>query len=318
MGRQPAKRRPKADRWGKRKKDKRDWKAYNEKQVRRAEFLLPLKLTEQWQPGLDDLNQNKVGRPYDYPEILLECLGFWKCFCKMDYRTTQGIGEQMVVFLKIPASPDSSTICRRLRRLGRKMYMKRDKSKKGKSVYGIFDGSGLKVCNRGEWMHYKHKGKRKGFVRLVLVTDAKTGKVLEFSATTEKVGERRKFKPLLKRLCKNNDVERVGGDGLYDTNEVFDELKKRKIKPSVKIRRNADDGPPNETPEMQARLAEVRKFQKWGYKKWAKKRKYGRRWMGETPFSRYKGYFGEYVYSKGMSNIKAEVGLKMHYLNQLL
>lgn len=312
------KQRPKVGRWGKRKKEERDWKAYNEKQVRRAELLLPLHLAREWRPDLADLNEDKIGRPYEYPKALVEALGFWKCFCKMDYRTTQGIGRQMVILLKIPASPHSSTICRRLRRLGRERYMKRDNSAKGKSVYGLFDGSGLKVCNRGEWMHYKHKGKRKGFVRLVLVTDAKTGKVLEFSATTEKVGERRKFKPLLKRLCKNNKVKRVGGDGLYDTNEIFDELKKRNIKPSIKIRRNADDGPPHQTPEMQARLEEVRKFKQWGYKEWAKRRKYGQRWRVEGSFSRYKGYFGEYVYSKGMSNIKAEVGLKMYYLNQLL
>jgi len=300
------------------KENKRDWKAYDQRQVRRAEFLLPLTLARQWQSGLNILNLDKIGHPYEYPEVLLEALGFWKCFCKMDYRTTQGIGMQMVVLLNIPASPHSSTICRRLRKMGRELYMKRDKTTRGKDVYGIFDGSGIKVCNRGEWMHYKHKGKRKGFVRLVLVTDAKTGKVLEFSATTEKVGERRKFKPLLKRLCKNNDVKRVGGDGLYDTNKVFDELKKRKIRPSIKIRKNADDGPPNQTPEMQARLTEVKKFQKWGYKKWAKKRRYGDRWRGEGSFSRYKGYFGEYAYSKGMSHIKAEVGLKIYFLNQLL
>ena len=39
--------------------------------------------------------------------------------------------------------------------------------------------------------------------------------------------------------------------------------------------------------------------------------------MVETSFSGFKGMFGEYVYSKGMNHVKAEVGLKVHYFNQL-
>lgn len=263
------------------------------------------------------VNYGKVGHPFGYPNVLIETLGFWKCFCKIDYRTVQGACRQMAMLFNWPATPHYSTISRRLLALGRVHYMKREKPKTGKTVYAVFDGTGMKVCNRGEWLHRKKKGLRKGFVRISFVTDAKTGKVLDYSVTTEKVGEKRSMKPMLNRVCKNYNVERAGGDGLYDTNQNFDELKKRKIKASIKIRRNAVDGPPVITPDMKARLAEVKKFKKWGYKKWAKKRKYGQRWRVEGSFSRLKGYFGEYAFSKGMSHIKAEMGLKVHYLNML-
>lgn len=312
------KQRPKAGRWGKRKKDKRDWKAYNQKQIGRGEFLLPVNILSEWKPGLERLNRNKVGRPYRYPQILLEALGFWKCFCKMDYRTVQGVCRQMAILLNWPASPYFSTINRRLLALGRERYMKRDQVKAGKTVFGIWDGTGMKVCNRGEWLHYKKKGLRKGFVRVSFVTDAKTGKVLDYTVTTEKGGEKRSVKPMLKRVSKHHKVEKVFGDGLYDTNKNFDELKKRKIKPAIKIRKNAVDGPPYPKPEMNARLAEVKKYLRWGYKEWAKKRQYGQRWRVEGSFSRLKGYFGEYVFSKGMKHIQAEMGLKVYCLNQMV
>ena len=306
-------------RFSRRKKEpRRDWKEYNQKQVGRGEILIPANLLPAWVGGLDQLNKDKVGHPFIYPDILLEALGFWKCFCKMDYRTVQGICRQLAMLLNWPASPHFSTISRRLLALGKVHYMKRDKVKAGKTVYAVFDGTGVKVCNRGEWLHRKKKGLRKGFVRVSFVTDAKTGKVLDFSVTSEKVAEKRSIKPMLDRVQKSHKVEKVFGDGLYDTNENFHLLKKRRIKPALKIRRNAVDGPPYPKPEMNARLAEVRKYLRWGYKKWAQKRQYGKRWRVEGSFSRLKGYFGEYAFSKGMDHIKSEMGLKVHYLNQLV
>ncbi len=142
--------------------------------------------------------------------------------------------------------------------------------------------------------------------------------MLDYSITSEKVGEKRSIKPMLKRISRRHKVEKVFGDGLYDTNKNFDELKKRKIKAAIKIRRNADGGPPYVKPHMKARLAEVKKYQKWSYKSWAKKRHYGQRWMVEGTFSRLKGYFGEYACSKGTGHIRSEMGLKVYYLNKLV
>ena len=217
----------------------------------------------------------------------------------------------------MPGTPHYSSICRRLRQLGEVYYTKRKKAKDGKPVYAVVDGTGLKVCNRGEWMRYKHKGKRKGFVRITWAVDAKTGKVLEFRATTEKTGENKKFLPIVRNVCKNNKVGRVGGDGAFDSFDNHEELRKRRIRSSLKVKTNANAGPPGKNDKVMARHREAEKFQRWGYKKWARKRQYGKRWMVETSFSGFKGMFGEYVYSKGMNHVKAEVGLKVHYFNQL-
>lgn len=311
------KQRPKAGRWGKRKKDDRDWREYDRKKVAQGELLIPLDMALGWQNHLQEQNEGKVGSPFIYPDTFLETLGLWKCTGKIGLRCCQGVGNRLAIVLSLPASPQYSTICRRLRRLGEGYYMARKKSKEGDPIYAVVDGTGLKVCNRGEWMRYKHKGKRKGFIRIVWAVDRKNGEILDFTATTEKTGENKKFKPMIKRLAKNRKINKVGADGAFDTYGNFDLLKKQKIKPAIKIRRNAVDGPPNFEPWMKARQDEVKKYQRWGYKKWAKRREYGGRWISETTPSVFKGLFGEYVYSKGMCHVKSEVGLKVHYLNRL-
>jgi len=304
-------------RWGKRKKQRRDWGKYDKGIIHRGELLLPLNLAKEWQKNLDSQNKGKVGAPFDYPDVFVECLGLWKCHCQLCFRECQGIGNRLCEALSLPGTPHYSNICRRMRRLGGVYYVKRKKSKEGKPIYAVVDGTGLKVCNRGEWMRYKHKGKRKGFVRITWAVNSKTGEILEFRATTEKTGENKKFKPMLRDMCKNRKIGRVGGDGAFDSFDNQEELHKRKIKSSLKIKSNASTGPPGKNDRMMARHREAEKFQRWGYKKWAKKRHYGKRWMVETSTGGFKGMFGEYVYSKGMSHVKAEIGLKVHYFNQL-
>jgi hypothetical protein len=49
------------------KRDKRNWREYNEKLVRRGEILLDLDFLRSWNQELEDMNKDKAGRPYEYP-----------------------------------------------------------------------------------------------------------------------------------------------------------------------------------------------------------------------------------------------------------
>ena len=217
----------------------------------------------------------------------------------------------------IDSKPDHTTLCRRFTKLGKKLYNEKRKVKGEESICAIFDGSGLKVCNRGEWMRYKHKGKRKGFVRICFMIDAKSGELLDFSATTENVAEQKKIRPMIKRAAKNRNIGKLAVDGIGDDWRNFELLEELDIKPAIKIRENANPALSEEDPRKRSRWKEAKKFKKWGYRGWARRRKYGQRWQGETAFSCFKGYFGEFVFSRGMSRIKAEIGMKAHFYNRL-
>lgn len=300
-----------------RRRAKRDWKAYERKLIRRGELLIPIGMAGAWKRELEEMNDGKEGAPYDYPNQLIECLSFWKCLCKLPYRAVEGLGKQILNAVGVFSRPDHSTLCRRFRDLGKKFYNERRKVKNEEPIYAVFDGSGLKVCNRGEWMHYKHKGKRKGFVRICFLMDAKKGEILDFSATTENVSEQRKIRPMVRRAAGNRSIGKLAVDGVGDDWRNFELLNELDIKPAIKIRANANPALIEPDKRKRERWKEARKFQKWGYDGWARRRKYGQRWQGETGFSCFKGYFGEYVFSKGMDNIKAEVGMKVHFYNML-
>lgn len=304
-------------RWGKRKKQQRDWKNYERKLVMRGEILIPIGVAEEWQRQIKKMNKNKEGAAFVYPDAMIECLSMWKCLAKFPYRTVEGLGGKIMAAAGIDAKPDHTTLCRRFNALGKKFYNERKKSKNGEPIYAVFDGSGLKVCNRGEWMHYKHKGKRKGFIRICFLIDSKTGEIIDFSATTESVAEQKKIRPMLKRAVKNRNIGKLAVDGIGDDWRNFELLDELGIKPVIKIRANANPALSEDDSRKRSRWKEARKFQKWGYRGWARRRKYGQRWQGETGFSCFKGYFGEYVFSRSMNHIKAEVGMKVHFYNQL-
>lgn len=296
---------------------RRNWAVYERKLVLRGEILIPVNMMAEWGLQLAGMNRGKEGSPFTYPDSMIECLSMWKCVGKLPYRSVEGIGNRLLAIAGAASKPDHTTLCRRFMKLGKKFYKERKKVKDGEPIYAVFDGSGLKVCNRGEWMHYKHKGKRKGFIRICFMINAKNGEIIDFSATTEAVGEQKKIRPMVKRAAKNRDIDKLAVDGAGDDWRNFELLKKLHIKPAIKIRANANPDIMKEDPRKRERMKETLKVQKWGYKGWAKRRKFGQRWQGETGFSCFKGYFGEYVFSKGMSNIKAEIGMKVHIYNQL-
>ncbi len=61
------------------------------------------------------------------------------------------------------------------------------------------DTSGLKQHNRGEWIRAKWK-KRRGFVKIHVLVDTETMKVLELEVTDDSVGDSTMFKSLLGQI----------------------------------------------------------------------------------------------------------------------
>ena len=55
---------------------RRNWKEYNEKLVKRGEVYISLDFLENWDEELEKMNKGKVGRPYLYPETFIYFLGF--------------------------------------------------------------------------------------------------------------------------------------------------------------------------------------------------------------------------------------------------
>ena len=104
-----------------------------------------------------------------------------------------------------------------------------------------------------------------------------------------------------------NNIDEFFGDGSFDKHALFDFCDQQKIKPVIKIRESAD-------PDAEGswkRSVEVKKYKKLGYKKWAKKNRYGRRWTGtEGIFSAVKKIYGERVRAHIIENMCIEAKRK--------
>jgi hypothetical protein len=67
-----------------------------------------------WDTELKEMNKDKVGEPFHYPDtFLLLLFGYAKVYFHLPYRQTEGIAQGHVKG-KVPHIPDYSTISRRI------------------------------------------------------------------------------------------------------------------------------------------------------------------------------------------------------------
>src|SRR3954466_4484708 len=96
------------------------WPAYNQSLVRRGEILLGFDVINNWDTELKEMNKDKVGEPFHYPDTFVLLLGYAKVYFHLPYRQTEGIAHGHAK-CKVPSIPDYTTINRRINRLNIKI-----------------------------------------------------------------------------------------------------------------------------------------------------------------------------------------------------
>lgn len=286
----------KTKRWGKKYKDKRDWPNYNAQLIKRGEYYINPRFLETWNEEIKEMNQGKIGQPFLYPQSLIIFLAVLSAK-GFDFRTLEGI---ITVFSKkffnFPIICFSQ-IRRRIRVLPKEFIAK------GKNLIVGSDGTGLKVTNRGEWIRHKWAIKR-GWVKVIIIGDTE-GNIIDIRIGDEDANENSAARDML--LVNHEEINKFLGDGLYDTKENFRLLDQLGIEPVIKIRKNASKNAGGCTP----RKKQIKEYKKRGYKKWAKKKKYGLRWpTTEGIFSAVKRINGEVLRAHTKRGLYDEAQLK--------
>ncbi len=134
--------------------------------------------------------------------------------------------------------------------------------------------------------------------------------------TDEKLHDGKIMEQLVEQVLENKNIKIksvLADDGAYDSNRNFKYLQKKKIRPSIKVKKNSIISCKNN----KIRNIEVSSQIKDLFK-WKKKRKYGYRWMAkETVFSSIKRMFGEYVSATRFQNMVKEIMMKVSLYNLL-
>jgi len=290
-------------RWGKKRKYKRNWKEYNEELVRRGTFYLDFAWVKSWKKELSEMNKNKIGAPYQFPESLIQLQAVWLQFT--DLRGVEGITRRVVEIGKIPDYNDYSTINRRVNAMSTKIELP-----EGREVHMATDGTGIKMNMSGEYFQEKYGNGKKKFIKVTISADPFTKDLLAYDVSLEgeELSEPDVAQTHIAELSAQGlKILGFWGDGSYDTNDMFDTLDFYDIPSAVKIRKNAIIDPGGSV----RRQIEVAKYQELGYEKWADERQYGQRWVGtEGIISAVKRKFGERIRSKLEVNMIKEAKRK--------
>ncbi len=278
--------------------------------------MLGFDVINNWDTELKEMNKDKVGEPFHYPDTFLLLLGYAKVYFHLPYRQTEGIAQGHAKG-KVPDIPDYSTISRRINRLDIKMENEY-KSKEFEDDYIVIaiDSTGIKVTNRGQWMmREKWNVRKKGYLKIHISVNIKSKKILSMKVTDEHVHDGKALPGLVENIIKSNKIiGKVFADGAYDNNDIFRYLSDYGILPCIKARKNARVG--WKKGNILRNLCVI--SQKKDLKSWKDSVSYGHRWIVETVFSSIKRMFGEYVYSVSLKNMIQEMMLKASLYNKII
>ena len=199
------------------------WSDYNQSLVRRGEILLGFDVIDNWDMDLKEMNKNKVGEPFHYPNTFLLLLGYAKVYFHLPYRQTEGIAQGHAKG-KVPSIPDYSTISRRINRLDIKIKDNKSKEFKDDYIVVAIYSTGIKVTNRGQWLRDKWNI-RKRYLKIHISVNVKTKKILSMRVTDEHVHDGKVLPELVDDVIQSNKITAAVGkllaDGAYDSNDIF-------------------------------------------------------------------------------------------------
>ncbi len=265
------------------------------------------------------MNEDKVGRPFDFPDSYIEFLGFIKVGFDIPYRMVEGAIDALSKYISFIRDICFSQIRKRIVRLmkGKKPseMISTEEGDNKEPITAIVDSTGLTTTTKGAYIEDKWKKEKRKFLKLHILADKKTGKIKGFRVTSERTGNSKKFVPLVKEASKKKSkIAKVYGDTAYDARKNFNMLDELGIEPAIKIRKNArtlSRGSP-------LRREETVLTKKLGLEGWKKLKDYWKRWIVEIVFSSFKRVLGEALRSKKFLCQKAEASLKVMLYNKFL
>ena len=294
------------------------WHDYNDSLVERGRVLFDLGFAADWSGELEGMNAEKKGRPYEFPDSYIEFLSFFKVGLNAPYRVIEGMTEALSEYLALVKEMHFTQIRRRVLAMIRKKkpeYVDRiGESVNDDPLTIVVDSTGLSTTKKGSYIEEMWTREKRKFVKLHIVADKKTGKIVGFRVTSEKTGDTKKFVPMVKEVAKKRRVAKAYADAAYDSRSNFNLLKEIGAEPAIKLRKNAS----LKSMGSPLRRQEAILFDALGYEGWKSVKEYGKRWMAEVVFAAFKRVLGDTLMSRSFLSQKAEATLKVILYNRFM
>jgi IS5 family transposase len=287
-----------------------DWKAVDERLIRRGELILDLDSLGSHDKELIEMNQGRPGPRFKHSDSYIRLLALVRCLFQMPYRQLQGYTRALHRLVPELPEADYSGIRKRILKLNLDPY--EHLSDLGDSVAIALDSTGIKVEKAGGWVERKH-GKKKRYVKLHFAVRRDTHEVVGMEVTTDDVHDSKVAVSLVVGAEGRAKVGELLGDGAYDSNEIYELLERRGIMAVIKPKGNAR----SDTGSLSRSLA-VGMVRELGYATWSETVGYGRRWCVETAYSTFKRLFGECALGRRLGSIVVELVIKVALYNRMV
>jgi hypothetical protein len=308
----------------------RNWNLYNQQLVNRGR-IIDLCLSSAVLSNVKDrkiANHNKLGRPFEYSNIVILSSYAIKCIFKLGYRQVQGLIGDITTFMKNSLCPNFRTIWYRIRTLkdsGTKLLIHTQKTENKLEV--AIDSTGLKNVEDGEYRTKMYR-KQKNWTKFHIIVDKNTGRILNAKITKDKVGDSQMFGAVTDPI--KEKISRVYGDGAYDTINIWDWCEKNSIEGIIPVKINSNpkwNGARQKAirkqfglPPTHARrgLFDIEGRRNHYRYIWKKRNHYGNRWIVEATFASFKRMFGEFLFSKNWKMKEKKSLLKTFIYNNYI
>ncbi|MCL4344676.1 MAG: IS5 family transposase [Thaumarchaeota archaeon] len=226
----------------------------------------------------------------------------------LPFRQEEGFVRALSKYVHNLKVPDFRTIWWRTNRLDINL----ESIDTDQPIVVAIDSTGIKVSNYGDWIRKKWKVKR-GFLKVHLAVDVNSKEAVSMTVTEEDVSDGSQAKDLVNGAVSKNNIERLYGDGAYDSRGIFNFLAEKGIDPAIKVRRNSSMRAKGSQARKAAVIAQLDDFDKWKNEKG-----YGKRWAVEGAYSSIKRTFGEYVSARKFVNMTREMVIKVSLYNMFM
>jgi len=293
-----------------------NWAEYNRSLIERGNLTIWIdeKASEKW---IAPREQGKNGRPRTYSDDAILIALTLRTVFKLPLRALEGFLKSLLKIMQVALpTPSYSQICRRSSDLD--MSLGRLSRKRPTDV--VFDSTGLKVYGEGEWKVRTHgASKRRTWRKLHLAIDPSSGEVLLAELTDNSKGDAQVAEGMMEQV--HGHVQRVYGDGAYDSHEFRKKVSAKEAKCKIPPPRNATIGRSSDkaTQERNSAISAIKGLggDDEARSLWKKLVGYHTRSLVETAMFRFKTIFGENLRSRTWENQKTESVVKCLVLNTM-
>lgn len=286
-----------------------NWSKYNKSLINRGNinFWFSKESLKKWRAP----RCKKAGRPFKFSDDFIECLIILRYVFHLPLRQLQGFSVSLLQMQKrgIPV-PHYSCICKRAKGKGV------PNSIKGKKITDVvFDTSGMRIYEAGEWKKEKYGGHRK-WRKLHVAIDLATKEIVYSKLTSASTHDLHHIDDVIKTL--NRKKGKVLIDGIADQYELYKKCEEHNKELLTPPRKGANGNKGSEQRKASIRVIKALGGDLEARAIWSKLTGYNQRAQIEGIFSKWKRILGETLRSKLESTTANEIYVKSLIMNKML